>query len=106
MTLSQFATARLRVRTPDGVWADDRNSLYGMVEVEFGHDESWGDTVIRPDSGVWFHLRDERLFEAGTWVLIEAAIQSHAWFDVDDYSVTMSADLDSRLDWIKVRSGT
>ncbi|MCP4263201.1 MAG: hypothetical protein GY774_37685 [Planctomycetes bacterium] len=101
--LSQFTRPQLRILAPDETWEIKSRLLYNIFE----HDQNVFHFVewVFPTSDIhWFYFKSDQRYSAGSWVLLEAALQNIAWFEANDYSITEVNDVDLRLDRIAVRS--
>lgn len=78
--------------------------IYGFTDFIWGEDHSWDREVAAPRDRHWYFFRTSATFQQGSSVLLEAGIRHDAWFDTNDESISMKADLNLRLDSIIVRS--
>lgn len=102
-TLSQFTRPQLRILAPDETWEILVRLLYNYFEYErkaFPFLE-W---VFPANDIHWFYFKSDKIYSAGSWVLLEAALQNIAWFEANDYSITTVNDVDLLLDRVVIRS--
>ena len=106
VTYSQFARARLfAADSQDSIQRETQESrIYSFIDVQWGADDSWSNYVARPLDMHWYHFKTAAAFKQDSPVLLEGGINHMNWFETNDESVSMSADLDLRLDRIMVRS--
>ncbi len=101
--LSHFTLPQLRILAPDEMWEIKSRVLYNYFEYSrkaFPFVE-W----FFPASDIhWFYFKSDQSYLAGSWVLLEAALQNVAWFVANDYSITTGSDVDLWLDRVAVRS--
>jgi hypothetical protein len=101
--LSQLTRPQLRILAPDETWEIKTRLLYYIWE----YDQKAFPFVewVFPASDIhWFYFKSDQRYSAGSWVLLEAALQNIAWFKANDYSITEANDVDLRLDRVAVRS--
>lgn len=81
-----------------------QSPIYGFTDYVWGEDHWWANQVASPRDRHWYFFRTGATFQQGSSVLLEAGIRHRVWFETNDESISMSADLNLRLDSILVRS--
>jgi hypothetical protein len=81
-----------------------KSSMYGFTEFSWAEDDFWLRQIAAPHDMHWYFFRTAATFQQGSSVLLEGGIRHSAWFQTNDKSVSMSADVNLRLDAIMVRS--
>lgn len=106
VTHSQGASARMTavdIQNPvQSVVLD--SSMFGFTDFLWGDDDSWTREVARSRDVHWYFFKTAATFQQGSTVLLEGGLFHNAWFDTNDETVFMKADLKVRLDRIMVRS--
>lgn len=99
----QTGAAGIRVMTvtqPDtGSWSTIINHMQS----------TWGDDITwlkggNPGDGHSYRFRTQTSYPQGTIIILEAGIRSYAWFQANDMSVDMTADIHLKLERMRVRS--
>ncbi len=83
---------------------EQESSMYGFTDFIWGGDRDWDLEGARPRDLHSYFFRTGASFERGSTVLLEGGIHHMSWFRTNDESITMSSDVDLRLDSIMVRS--
>lgn len=106
VTHSQWATARMLASdSQDPIQTEAQESvIYGFTDFLWGEDDSWSRQVANPRDLHSYYFKTAATFQQGSSVLLEAGIRQMTWFQTNDESISTAADLDLRLDQIKVRS--
>jgi len=106
ITYTQYAAARLLAADAfDPIQRETASSpIYGFTDFIWGDDNSWSREVAATHDRHWYFFRTAATFQQGSSVMLEAGIKQGAWLETNDESVSMSADLNLRLDAIIVRS--
>ena len=104
-TYHQWAGARLLALDPLGPSEESQESrILHLIEFVWGEDDDWSEYAEKPRDIHWYRFKTGATFEQGRSVLLEAGIVNFSWFRANDESVTMSDDVDLRLDRIVVRT--
>jgi len=103
---NQYAVARMTATdSQDPNQKDDQESvIYGFTDFLWGEDDDWSREVARPRDLHWYYFKTAATFYQGSPVLIEAGVQHGTWFRTNDESITMAANIDLRLDQVRIRS--
>lgn len=83
---------------------EQESSMYGFTDFIWGGDIDWDREGARPRDLHSYFFRTGASFEQGSTVLLEGGVHHMAWFQTNDESITMSSNVDLRLDKIMVRS--
>jgi hypothetical protein len=103
-TYTQWADVYLRVYNPQGADVVESKSMFVFADNVWGDDATWNRQVAAPGDSHKLTFVTTRTYPAGSWLLLDAGIRNVSWFRASDQSVTMSDDLDLRLDAIMVRN--
>lgn len=102
-TQSQFTRVQLRILGTDENWEKKTKLLYHHFEWTMGVpiNQEW----LFPRNDIHsFYLKSDKIYSAGSWVLLEAAIDNYSWFEANDYSITTTNNVNLVMDSVAVRS--
>lgn len=102
----QYAVARMSATdSQDPNQKDDQDStIFGFTDFLWGEGDDWSKQVANPRDLHWYYFKTAATFYQGSPVLIEGGVLHGSWFRTNDESIAMWANIDLRLDQIRVRS--
>jgi hypothetical protein len=103
-THQQWADVYLRVIDPQGTDDVSSSPIFGYADNVWGESDAWNEQVAPPGDFRGAGFATSKSFPAGRWLLLEVGVSNSSWFFVDDQSITMSDDLELRLDEIRLHS--
>jgi hypothetical protein len=120
--LFQWAQPQARILAPDDSWDTQFRGMFNIATrdpavrgftlispplptITFEDSKRrWENEVFPPNEVHWYYFKTDQVFSAGSWLLLEAAIQNFIIFTSNDTSITTFNNVDLRLDRVAVRT--
>lgn len=102
-TQSQFTRVELRILGTDEDWEIKIESLYNHFEIprKVIITKEW----LFPRNDIHsFYFKSDKIYAAGSWVLLNAVVDNYSWFLANDYSIETTNNVNLVMDKVSVRS--
>ncbi len=100
---AQFTRVQLSILGTDENWEIKAKPLYNHFEHDFGIaiNQEW----LFPKNDIHsFYLTSDKIYSAGSWVLLNAVVDNYSWFEANDYSIKTTNNVNLVMDNVAVRS--
>jgi hypothetical protein len=102
-TQSQFTRVELRILGTDENFEISNKVIYNHFEHDDGVaiNHEW----LFPRNDIHsFYFKSDKIYAAGSWVLLNAVIDNYSWFKANDYSIKTTNNVHLLMDQLSIRS--